>query len=393
MIDSVAAIGDVADINCWSGLPWHFAHAAQRKGERAVPWRLEMGKFGSARRGWNIGQLLRGRGLGGYQYSSAFLEKAEATIPFDHWHGRVVTFNQHFPRSRSVAERGGSLMHYIDATFASLCGTGGLAARLPARVRSDALALECENYARSERVVTMARWAAESAIRDCGAPKSKVATILPGANFNLPPDYSFPKKSGQAGRDRPIKLGFVGKDWRRKGLPFLLQVRSQLERMGSPATVSCAGFCPPELMREKGMEHVGFIDKKKDPARFLAFLTDCDVGCLFSEAEPLGISTLEFLHAGVPVTGFMVGGIVDTVPPDAGFRVRAQATAEEVASMLREAFRDESTIEKYRSAARRWSPLVTWERCVDEWNELLTTGSVMRPVRPWLGLNSMGKES
>jgi len=386
MIDAIAVTGDAGGINWWRGIPHHFAQAARAQGEPAVPWRLEIKSFGAARRWWNLGQALRGRGLGGYQYSQTFLDRAEAAIPADQWRGRVITFNQHFPRGQSVTARGGQLIHYIDATFASFCAPGGLVANLPAQVRVTAQAIERENYAASERIVTMARWVAESVVHECGAAPAKVTTILPGANLDLPADYNFPRSAGQAGRDRPLVLGFVGKDWKRKGLPFLLEVRTNLERMGMPAVIRCAGHCPPELRRIQGLEYAGFIDKFTEPAWFVEFLAGCDVGCLFSEREPLGISTLEFLRAGVPVAGFMVEGVADTVPPDAGFRFDPMATAEEVASTLRVAFGDEDTIGKLREKARAWSPFVTWERCVKEWLQLLATGSVRCPVQPWQGL-------
>jgi glycosyltransferase involved in cell wall biosynthesis len=393
MIDAVAAIGDAGDINCWSGIPYHFGEAARRQRAAAVPWRLEIGRFAAARRMWNLNQVLRGRGAGGYQYSEAFLERAEAAIPAAQWRGRVLSFNQHFPRSRSVAMREGRIVYYIDSTFFSFCLSGGFARKLPAQVRADAMALERENYGASEWVVTMARCAAESAMRDCGVPACKVATILPGANLRLPPDFSFSCVPGRPGRDRPLVLGFVGKDWRRKGLPFLLKVRAELERLDLRAVVRCAGYCPAELSREPGLEYVGFIDKAREPARFLEFLVGCDVGCLFSGHEPLGISTLEFLRAGVPVTGFMVEGVADTVPPDAGFRFAPTATPVEVALTLSAAFRARAEVARLRAAARAWSPLVTWERCVCEWRELLTTGAVRDPVRPWRGLSSRAEIS
>ncbi|HZP60478.1 MAG TPA: glycosyltransferase family 4 protein [Opitutaceae bacterium] len=383
MIEAIAATGDAGDINCWSGIPHYFGKAAAARGERAAPWRLTMKTFSAGRRRWNLAQFLRGRGTGGYQYSRAFLDPAEAAIPRPFWQGRVLTFNQHFPRGQSVAARGGHLVHYVDATFASFCTPGGLAETLPRRVQADAKALERENYAVSERIVTMARWAAESVCQDCGVPAAKVAVILPGANLELPDGYAFPARAGRPGLDRPLTLGFVGKDWKRKGLPFLLEVRTELEKLGLSSLVRCAGRCPPELQRTRGLEYAGFIDKAADSSRFLQFLSGCDVGCLFSEREPLGISTLEFLRAGVPVAGFTVEGVADTVPPDAGFRFEAGTTAATVAHAFASAFGNTDTTHRLRAAARAWSPLVTWERCVAEWQELLATGSIKNPVRPW----------
>ncbi len=389
-INHLTVVGDASGPGTWSGIPVHFWQAAQKAGWTLEPWRLELEPFRWPRRWWNLAQTLRGRGPGGFQYSAAFLNRAEAAIPAELWPGRVLSFSQHFPRARSVAARGGQLLHYIDATLASFCAPGGLEARLPARVRAEACRLERENFAGSERVVTMARWAAESAVYLCGVSRARLATILPGANVDLPADYAFPVPSGRPGSDRPLVLGFVGKDWRRKGLPFLLAVRAELERRGVRAEVHCAGHGPADLGRQAGVVFTGFIDKAREPGRFLEFLTGCDLGCLFSTHEPLGISTLEFLRAGVPVCGFAVEGLADTLPPDAGFRFAPHATASEVAETLQAAYRDDAVVERLRSAAQVWSPLVTWERCIGEWTELLEHGCIAHPVQPWRGIAPRG---
>lgn len=386
MIDAIAATGDAGDINCWSGIPWHFGEAARSLGWRATPWRLDLAAHTRARRWWNLRRVLSGRGLGGYQYSEAFLDRAEAEVPDRLWANTVLTFNQHFPRTQSVAARGGRLVHYLDATFASLSRQQGWVDHVSSSAIDEALAVERENLRRSARVVTMARWAAVAAVQEHGLAADNVFTILPGANLELPVDFDFPVVPGQTGVDRPLVLGFVGKDWRRKGLSFLMDVRTQLQRQGLSAVIRCAGHCPRELQREPGVEYTGFIDKSRTPARFVEFLTGCDVGCLFSSHEPLGISTLEFLRAGVPVAGFVCEGVADTIPPDAGFRFEPGTGAEAVAEALGAACRNGEVFPRLRAAARRWSPLVTWERCIKEWGELLKTGRIFAPVQPWRGL-------
>jgi glycosyltransferase involved in cell wall biosynthesis len=388
-IDSIAAVGDVADPATWSGIPWHFLSAAKQAGWRTEPWRLNWAALGWNRRWWNLGQALRGHGMGGYQYSPAFLDRAEAMIPASRWRGWILSFNQHFPRARSVTERGGRPVHYLDATFASFCEADGLAAHLPRTIQSEACRVERENLQASEQVVTMARWAADSVAEHCGVPRSRVATILPGANIDLPAGYDFPVTEGRPGRDRPLMLGFVGKDWRRKGLPFLLEVSDELGRRGVRAEVRCAGHAPPDLARRPGVSFAGFIDKSLQPGEFLRFLAGCDVGCLFSTHEPLGISTLEFLRAGVPVAGFAVEGLQDTLPPDAGWRFDPTTSAGEVADALQQTYADAAQVEQLRSGARAWSAEVTWERCLGEWEELLGTGIIQQPAQPWLGLNHL----
>jgi glycosyltransferase involved in cell wall biosynthesis len=380
-IQAVAAVGDAGDPATWSGIPWHFLAAAGAAGWPTRPWGLDWPALRWHRRGWNLGQVLRGRGAGGYQYSREFLERAEATIPAPLWEGRVLTFSQHFPRAHSVLRRGGRPLHYLDATFASFCTADGLAARLPRAIWAEASRIERENLQASAQVVTMAHWAADAVAEQCGIARERIATILPGANLELPADYGFPVAEGWPGRDRPLVLGFVGKDWRRKGLAFLLEVRGELERQGLRAEVRCAGFAPADLGRPAGVSFAGFIDKVRQPGAFIQFLAGCDVGCLFSRQEPLGLSTLEFLRAGVPVAGFAVEGLKDTLPADAGFSFAPGTPAAGVAEALRTAFADATLVAERRARARAWSAHVTWARCLGEWEELLATGTIRQPFR------------
>lgn len=393
MIHGIAAVGDAASPHCWSGIPYHFGEAARAAGHPAVPWRVDVDAFKVARWYWNAGRVLAGRGVGGFQYSPTFLNRAEAAIPGPHWTGRVLSFQQHFPRANSVIRRGGRLVYYVDCTFKKLSSPDGTLGQLPNGTRERACALEQQNYEGSEWVVTMSRWAKSSVIRGYGIRPEKVATILPGANLTLPEDFGFSTPDGLPGRDRPLVLGFVGKDWKRKGLPFLMEVWRVLAHQGVKAVVRCAGNCPVELSRKSGLEYVGFIDKVREPERFLPFLTQCDLGCLFSQREPLGISTLEFLRAGVPVTGFDIEGMADTIPPDAGLSFAPDSSAEEVATAIRMVFQDEGRVQRMRAAARRWSPLLGWERCVREWQELLSTGGLCSPVQLWRGMQPASQSS
>lgn len=383
---SIAAVGDVCSHSCWSGTPYHFLQAALRSGFVTDPFRIDLGKLYRPRHSWNLKQALLGRGVGGFQYSDRFLSLVEAQVPSDLWGSEVISFNQHFPRANTVARGGGSLSHYIDAPFAALVTGRGLDLKLPPTVVREALALERENYAASERVVTMARWAAKVAIGECGVPAGKVHVILPGANLDLPEGWQFPGRRGRAGKERDFTLGFVGKDWKRKGLPLIVSVRGELEKRGWKARILVIGDAPAKWRNSPGIEFAGFINKWTESRRFLELLSSCDVGCLFSGREALGISTLEFLRAGVPVAGFDHEGTADTIPPDAGFRFAVGSSAESLADRLEEYLQNEAEQAKYVHRAQQWSGVVTWERCVREFQELWKTGRVAAPVQPWRGL-------
>ncbi len=387
-VRSLCAVGSVTDVSCWSGIPFHFWEESRRTGFATETFDIKLGQISRHRWMWNAGRFLTGRGGGGFQYSSRFLDLLESQIPEDGWKSEILTFNQTFPRACSVQGRGGTLNHYLDAPLAALVSGRGLDLRLPSTVVKRALSLERENYAASERVIMMARWAAEVVRGECGVAEGKVHVILPGANLNLPSDWDFPVPEGRAGRERPFTLGFVGKDWKRKGLPLLISVNRELQRRGWLTKVLVVGDAPFEIRNSPGVEFSGFIDKGIHHHEFLRLLSSCDIGCLFSEREALGISTLEFLRAGIPVAGFDHEGTADTIPPDAGFRFAHGDPVTTIADRLDEYLGNESRQAEFREKARCWSEQVTWKRCLGEFAELWETGRVSHPVQPWKGLEA-----
>jgi glycosyltransferase involved in cell wall biosynthesis len=362
-IDSFAVIGNAADPATWSGIPYHFGAAAAAAGWQIEPWRLDLAPFRWPRRRWNLGRLARFRRPGGYQYSPEFLDAAEAQIPRELKSGRVLSFNQFFPRARTLARHGGKLILYIDATFPRLLDRYGFSRDMDRRTADEARRAERENLAAAEVVVAFQQWTADSLVQECAVDPSKVRIVLPGAN--LIPDVSVapPVKTGVAGTDRPLVLGFVGKDWKRKNLPFLVNVARKLETMGVKAEVHCAGGCPPELQRDPLVKWLGFLDKQHDPAGFIRFLQGCDLGCLFSLSEASSIAVLEFLRVGVPVAGFVVDGMGDLLLPGAAVRFAPGASADEVAESLADAAGSDR-LRRLRAGAAEAMPVVTWGRCL-----------------------------
>jgi glycosyltransferase involved in cell wall biosynthesis len=386
VIDSVTTVGDAGDISCWSGTPFHFAQAARSMGWKAEPWRIDLRRFRWPRRFWNIRRYVGGNGIGGYQYSDSFAKRALAMVNPSLLSGRILSFSQHFPALDAIHRAHGTAYLYLDATFPLLLSRYRLGGSLSPGIQKEALEKEHRSFRLAERLVFFQRWSAESAVRDCGADPAIVSVICPGANIELPPDWDFAYNDKPPSTRRPLVLGFVGKDWRRKGLPYLLEVRRSLAGIGIPTVIRCAGGVPEPLPDDGVIDHWGFIDKNRNPERFHDFLKGCDIGCLFSEAEASSIAVLEFLHAGIPVAGFTVDGMTDLFPPDAGFRFEPGTPPDRVADQFSVAFQNAAEVARLRRNARAWSPLVTWERCLREWKELLQTGKVLRPVELWRGL-------
>jgi len=377
---SVALLGDVMDIDCFGGAPRRFFDAAQRAGFAQHAWRIDLGRLRIPRAIWNLQRKLRGLGWGGFQFSAACRQRSLRQIPRELWATDVISFQQHFPPPQPLLEAGGRLNLYVDATYAQLFPAYGVDRDWSARTRAEAIAYEKEVFAAATRIVASQSWTLRSLLVDYGIPAHKCTAILPGPNYPAHPGLVPAAGPGRAGVDRPFVLGFIGKDWRRKGLTFLLEVAAALQRMGWRVAVRAIGFRATELdfPAPAGLECLGFIDKERE---FGPFLHSCDVGCLFSEAEAAGIAVLEFLGAGVPAAGFTVNGLADLLPPDAGFRFGPRTGAGEVAERFAAFLRDPDRQAEMRGAAARWSPQLTWDRCVGEFREYWETGAIKAPVR------------
>jgi glycosyltransferase involved in cell wall biosynthesis len=378
---AVAAVGDVADLRTWSGIPYSFWRAGLRRGWDVIPARLDLSSFGMKRRLWNLRSLVRaGRG-GGYQYSAEFLEEAERAVDPALRSRTVISFHHHFPRASTVIRGGGSPNYYLDAVLGAELEGIALPVNLPAG-RDRAVAVERENLEAADRIFTMARWLKDYIVASYRISPSKIHTVAPGANIEIPDDW----RPIDRRRERSFVLGLVGSDWRRKGLEFMLHVVKLMARAGIDARVRVVGAESRDIPRSKFVEAAGFIDKRTDPGRFCDLVGSCDLGCLFSTHEAYGISILEFLRLGVPVAGFLHEGVADTIPPDAGFGFQTGASADAVAERLIEYARDEGARAAFRARAREWSPVVTWDRCTGEIEALLGGGAPSAPLQPWRGL-------
>lgn len=362
----VAAVGDVLDLNCWSSIPYFFFQAGYEQGIVDEPWSLDLSQFSASRKWWNLKQLFLGKGKGGYQYSTSFLNKAERQIPGSYFSSHVISFNQLFPRASSVNMKGGKMYYYIDITLADIFRQESYRIAISASMQNAALAQEKENYHKAEAIITMGKWVHESLKIDYEIDEKKIFQVLPGANIDLPANFIFPRLPEGAGKTRNLVLGFVGKDWERKGLLFVLEVQDELVRRGYRVKVKIVGNCPKELLDRAGIEYSGFIDKKKEVEKFIEVITSCDIGCLFSQSEALGISTLEFLHAGVPVAGFFHQGLKDTLIEGASLRFALSANARVVADELAKLILQPELLEQLKKNARRISPQLTWRRTAQE---------------------------
>lgn len=386
MIDSIAAIGDAGDINCWSGIPYSFWQAALRHGWKTEAIRVKLERAKWLRQSWNAKQLLCGRGFGGFQYSEEFANWAWQFVPKATAAPHILSFHPFTPSLSRLRQSKGQLSLYFDTTHPLMFARYNLGKSVSHRMREYILEAERKIYREAARLVFFQRWAAESAVRDCGADPEKVFVILPGANIELPASFRFNNPPNEPGTDRPFYFGYVGKDWRRKGFRKLLATVEALNRMGLAVRIHCIGLIPDDARHNPHVRYHGFLDKRFALQNIIDIMASCDLGCLLSDAEASSIAILEFLRVGVPVMATTVDGMEDLIPPDAGLRIDRNDPPEMIAERLAVYLRSPDKLMGLRARAQQWSEGVTWDRCVREWAELLQTGRVKNPVRPWKGL-------
>jgi glycosyltransferase involved in cell wall biosynthesis len=208
---------------------------------------------------------------------------------------------------------------YIDATTKQVFEDYGAGRRIGEHVKREALRREQLAYRQAGVVICMCQWAADSVIQDYGIDPAKVHVVVGGANID---DASLSQVADGTVAppaptpEHPLRLGFLGKDWERKGGPFLLGLADALAACGIPTSIRAIGPDPATLPAHPRLQPLGFISKKTALAKFVGELRSWHFGTLFSEAEASPRSNLECLRLGVPVIAHAVGGIASTLPDD-----------------------------------------------------------------------------
>lgn len=368
----LAAMGDVTNVVTWSGIPFHFHEAGARAGFFDGPVNLPTNRIRVRRVLWNLSQVLTGQRRGGYQYSRSCLAYLFGCVEGQLRESEVISHFQLFPPADRARAAATPFSHYIDMPLTRLFDEYRIGETIGRRIAADALRREAENYAAARFVVCMSSWAAKSVVAECGVDRSRVKVILPGANVSetaveiRTADLDASPIVSSFTAARPFRLGFTGRDPYRKGLPRLIKAAAILKDRGYPVEVSIIGICPEEFRNEPVVREIGMIQKRTEMDRFIDTVMSMDLGCLLSDAEGLGISTLEFLRVGVPVMGTEVGGITDCIPKRAGLLLPERPDPEDVAAKVQELLDNPVKYEAMRKEARAIRRHYSWDRTVKE---------------------------
>jgi glycosyltransferase involved in cell wall biosynthesis len=370
----LAAIGDVNSPRTWSGIPYHLLQAGRAAGflHEGLDLSVDSPSFRLRRAAWNASRF--GLGFdrpGGFQYSEGFLEILWAPIR-ERVRGSVLIncfqlFAPSVVQDPSVAK-----WFYIDMTLRQLFEDYGVGRRIGAGIREQALRREAEGFRAAEGVICHSGWAARSVAEHYGIDPRRVHVVVPGASLDIAV-YEAWEQSAKGGKataeGAPVRLVFVGRDWRRKGLDRLLQAYVLARKRGAGLSLRIIGCQPaalPEGLRQApDVEWVGFVDKTRDAQRFLGLVAECDLGCHLSWAEAGGIAQREFHALGLGVLGTDVGGAPEHRFPDASIGVPADATPGAIADVLCDLACNPGRLAAMKSAAWERRREATWQRSVE----------------------------
>ena len=384
----VAAVGDANDPSTWSGIPYHFTKAGQEAGliDAGLPLSTTGPSWKAQRAVWNGLQLASRGTYGGFQFSERFLNRLWRQAPPLAAGDSVINLFPLFPQ-HIVSDERVAKWFFIDQTLRQLFDYYEVGSQVGRHVMQSALRREKENYLAATAIVTHSRWAMRSVVEDYGVSADKVVTIVPGANLNeaaceqwaLSQHKEPPRDRDRDGR--PLRLVFVGKYWRRKGLDRLIAAVGIARSRGAEVELTIIGFprerAPVAVRDLPGLHWLGFIDKQTETRRFLDAVGPCDFGCLLSRAEAGGQVLREYHRLGLGVLASRTGGIPDFVVPEAAVLIEVDATDHEVAETIVRLARDRDTVERMRHVAASHSERMTWANCAAQFCQFMNT---KRPV-------------
>jgi glycosyltransferase involved in cell wall biosynthesis len=380
----VAALGDSENIGTWSGIPYHLLHAGLQVGFLARGLDLRIPNFKTSRGIWQIQRVLCAERPRGFQYSSSFVDslggraleecsRKELTEIISHY--QVLPANDLVGKSIATS-------YYIDSTLHDLFETSGMLSWLNKETVREVINREIDGYRAAKRIVTMSSWARTTLKGSYGIAEDRIFTVLPGANL---PEEEVKVKLGDVDsfvvpdeftRDRKLRIGFTGKDWRRKGLRRLVSAVEILNRMGIPSEVVVIGHIPRQYQHHPNVRVLGFIDKSTEMSRFINIVAGCDLGCAPSHEEPLGIAPLEYLRLGVPVLCTAAGGLTDVcrAAGPASVLLDKDANAEQIAFAFEALTDNPDQLRQMRTAAWERKEYFSWSRTVTELQRIWEPG-------------------
>jgi len=358
-------VGDPNQVTTRGGQPYFFLESAKNLGFIDAGLPLKPEKLKLFRYFWNLWTLITTGEKGGFQYTEFFLNHLLQQVKVNCKDSELEVIS-YFPLLPPPQWKPNSYInYYIDATLQQNFEDYGLCEAVSTSIQKQALQQEKENYNRAQRIICRSNWAARSVVEDYGISSQKVHVILPGASINEEKIQFVPHPPIQ-----PLRLGFIGKDWQRKRLNYLLEIAESLKAKKIDVEVIVIGPDKQELPSSQLMKCIGFLNKQEQMETFMKIVQSWHFGCLFSTTEGQGQSILECMRLGVPVLGTKAGGIPDSIPKELGFIFDLEAPSKEVTDLLEFFVHHPEKYEQLRQQVTFRANEFSWTRTIEKFIQL-----------------------
>ena len=231
-------------------------------------------------------------------------------------------------------------------------------------------ALNRRTFSKARRLITWHEWGKDSLVRDYSMNPGKVEVIPPGIDLGR---WNFPR-SPSTRPQGPVRLLFVGGDFRRKGGEILLKAfRQELMR-----------DCELDIVTRDDVDTRGLVNVRvhrglgPNAEDLLALYARADLFVFPTFGDTLPIVLMEAMASGLPVVATRIGALHEEVEDGVtGFLVQP-GDADALAQATRRLVADPDLLRQMSDAARRradrlfngaknYSRLLTvCKRCVDE---------------------------
>jgi glycosyltransferase involved in cell wall biosynthesis len=207
----------------------------------------------------------------------------------------------------AVSYHDGNLARRIDSPYGY--------PHVSSRHLTKALAYERSLYQKLDLIFPMSQWLLQSFVKDFGIQEDKLFPVFAGVN--LPEILAF-----EPPRYDTMNLLFVGRDFRRKGGPDLLQAFRKVRRSFPNAQLTLVG--PTERIAGDGIHNLGPVSKAcpDDIERVRSIYRSSSVFVMPTLYEPFGIVFAEAMAHGLPCIGTRVTSTLHNSEERSALRLR-----------------------------------------------------------------------
>jgi glycosyltransferase involved in cell wall biosynthesis len=253
------------------------------------------------------------------------------------------------------------IMYLSDATFASAYNYNPAFSNLLNISIREGNTIEGLAISKADLILYPTEWAAQSAIKNYNADKTKIRIIPFGANIDDIPSKEIVLKKKKSGMCR---LLFLAARWKSKGGDIAFETLLKLEEFGVQAELIVCGCTPPSTYFHKRMLVIPFLNKNDERQRkkLANLLSMSDFLLLPTRSEAYGIVFCEANAFGLPAITTDTGGVSGVIKNgENGFMLSVSAGGLDYAKVISEIYQDEERYyELVRSSRKAFDERLNW---------------------------------